>query len=180
MWRTLEQPQAVAQTLNNLGFLAQEQGNAGQARHLCTESLALFRASGSPQGKTLSLTILATAAVTLREFDAALPLCREVLEIAWSLNDSQAAVTCLQLLAEIRFHRGCPADAARLLGSAARLRREIGSFQDRRAQAVISVLSQAIQTVLSPADFTAVWTEGEALTLEEAIAAALSALPFPV
>ncbi len=177
LWRALEQPLPVAQTLNNLGFLAQEQGKASQARQLCTESLALFRQHSSPQGKTLSLTILASAAVALREFDCALPLCREVLEIAWTLSDVQAAVTCLQLLAEIRFQCGCPADAACLLGSAARLRREIGSFQDRRAQAGVAALTQAIQTALPSADFSAAWAAGEAFTLEEAAASALSALP---
>lgn len=62
MWRSLEKPVAVAETLNNLGFPVYEQGHMGDARRTCTESLALFRSQGSksrpgPCGQTLTQAI---------------------------------------------------------------------------------------------------------------------------
>ncbi|MGI4792289.1 MAG: tetratricopeptide repeat protein [Janthinobacterium lividum] len=176
LWREIAQPLSIAQTLNNLGYLAKEQGKPQKARQICIESLGIFRHLNNPQGKTLSLSILSATAVSMKDYETALPFCREVLEIASLLNDSQTIVTCLQTLAEMRFYRGSPLEAAKLLGCAGHLRAQIGSFQDRRAQIEVAQLTETVRITLPPAEFTSAWAAGNVLTLKEAVAFAFSNL----
>ena len=173
LWRSLEKPVAVAQTLNNLGFLACEQDHLPEARLACTESLALFRAQSDKHGITLSLSVLAMVCTQEGRYAEAKAHCRETLAIVEELQDSQTAVGCFQLLAAIACSDGDWERAACLLGSARKLRDQIGSYQDKRAQALSAGLLDDTRKALPNALFETCWAGGQAMTLNQAIAEAL-------
>ena len=64
-------------------------------------------------------------------------------------------------------------DAVRLLSAAAALRISIGSVIDPADQAEYQTRRAALRTELGEERFSAIWNEGRALTLEQAVADAL-------
>jgi hypothetical protein len=69
--------------------------------------------------------------------------------------------------------RGNPEKAVRLLSASAALRISIGSIVDPADQAEYQNRRAALRAKLGEERFTAIWNEGRALTLEQALSYAL-------
>ena len=165
----------MATSLDNLGIVFYEEGDYVSARKLLGESLAIMRELGDRAGIATSLNNLGNVACEQGDFAAARALHEEGLAIDRELVDRWGTAFALEGLAAVVAALGISARAARLWGAAERLREEIGSPlppNDRRRYVRRVAATRA--TLGDDAAFDRAWQEGRALTIEQAIALALS------
>ena len=165
----------IANSLDNLGHMALEQGDYPAARARFEETLAIMRGLGGRRRITNSLDNLGNVAFEQGDYLAAGALHEESLAIRRKLDDRMGIASSLEELAGVAASLGRSIRAARIWGAAKRLREEIGSPLptnerprfDRRVAAARSALGD-------DAAFDRAWQEGRALTLEQAIELALA------
>jgi len=165
----------IAGALNNLGLIAQAQGQYARATALYEESLALKRATGHQGGIAISLGNLGVVALMQGDLAGAAMLFRESLALKREARDREGLATTLEEMGAIAHAWGQPERAARLLGAAARLRDAIGASQRSDVWPHYEATVAAVRRALGEAAFAAAWAEGRALSLEQAVAAALAA-----
>ena len=95
------------------------------------------------------------------------------------LGDRYFIAQCLDDLGSVDAAQGAPERAARLFAAAAALRASIGAQASPRDQLYSAPSLAAVRGRLGAAAFAARWAEGQAMTLDEAIAAALASPPRP-
>ena len=88
-----------------------------------------------------------------------------------------AGADSLEWLGALAGARGQPARAARLFGAAAALRRRAGVARYAPEEPAYARDVAAARAQVDAAAFAAAWAEGEALPLEQAVAAALEEPP---
>jgi predicted ATPase/DNA-binding XRE family transcriptional regulator len=170
-------PNWVGWVLNHLGHIAQIQGQYTRAMRLHEESISqfreveeLYRDLGFVWGyESLGETALAEgkAAIAARHLMNALGLSQDggfQAETAW----------CLAGLAGVAALNEEPERAAWLWGAAEALRQSIGARIAPAARATHERLKADVRKHLGEAMFNAKWAEGQAASLEEAIAEAMS------
>jgi predicted ATPase/transcriptional regulator with XRE-family HTH domain len=170
----------IAISLNNLGHLARLQGECTRARPLLEESLALSRELGDKGGIAWSLTNLGLEAHTQGDTTQARRLLKESLPLFRELGDRWGIAYSLGGVATVISVQGQPpetlARAVRLFGAAAALRATISASVPPNERADYDRTVTAVRTALGAAAFAAAWAEGQALTLEQALADALDGL----
>ena len=165
----------MATTMNNLGNVLFEEGDYAAARTLGEESLAIMRELGDRAGIANSLNNLGNLACEQGEFGSARTLHEEGLAIDRELGDRWGIAFALEGLAAVVAALGSSMRAVRIWGAAEQLREEIGAplppnerpRYDRRVAVVRAALRDDVT-------FDRAWQEGRALTIEQAIALALS------
>ncbi len=165
----------IATTLHNLGNVRYEEGDSVSARTLNEESLAIMRDLGDRAGIANCLNNLGNLACEQGELAPARALHAEGLAIDRELRDRWGIAFALEGLAAVVVALGSGLRAARIWGAAERLREEIGAplppnerpRYDRRVAVVRAALRD-------DAAFDRAWQEGRNLTIEQAIALALS------
>jgi transposase len=167
-----------AVALHNLGRLAYAQGSNTQAIALLEESIAWNRASGN---SSLAGVLHHLAAVVRAEGDAARAsaLLDEALALQQQQGNKHLIAESLEICAELLVGSGRPAQAARLLGTASALRKSIGAPLPPGLRAGYDRAIATIRNQLDDVAFMAAWNEGHALSLEQAIAEAQSAIRKP-
>jgi predicted ATPase/class 3 adenylate cyclase len=165
--------QGVAHTLHHLGGLARLRGDYVAARSFHEQSLAIYRREGYKGGIAHSLNSLAKIARLSGDYELGRSLHRESLSLLWELNDKVAITYCLLGLADVAWLQGQARRGAALLAAADALRQAIGLSPN--ADAVVTYESNllALRSILGEEAFAAAWAEGQAMTLEQAIAYAL-------
>ena len=159
-------------TLNALGRAALLQGDAAAAREAYTESLALGREMGAQADIFRSLLGLADVAWQQGDIQGAAAAFREALERAdQRAIDVADIIWCLRGVGQVAAARGNGERAARLLGAAEALAHGSGVQLDRAEQGVLARLPGSTQ--VAEARWASSWAEGQAMTLEDAIAYAL-------
>lgn len=161
-------------TLGSLGayfFLERmllAQGEVAHARTYAEEHLALAKAIDFRSGTAGALTFLGRLA--LEEGNAALAheLFEESLALLRAMNENMplAVATNLQGIGVTLAALGQPAEAVRLWGAAEAL---CALLPEERA--FVARARVAVRAELSQEAFTAAWAEGQAMTLEQALAA---------
>ncbi len=183
----------IAITLNNLGNVASNRGNRVAARTLYEESLAIKREIGDRRGIAAALGNLGIEASLQGDYVAARTLYEESLAIKWEIGDRSGITEALEGFAALAAaeapRKSSLADptsalddesaryaarAARLWGAAQALREAIGAPLPPNDQEEYEGDVAAARAILGEAEFAAVWEEGRALTLEQAIEYALS------
>jgi non-specific serine/threonine protein kinase len=177
LFRALEDPLGVAQTLNSKGEVTRLEGDYGAAEQLYQQALAVFRQLGSPWGANIVLQNLAYIAQHHGDYDRAKSLFAEGLRTSLELRDGPATANCLAGLAGIVGILGQRQQAARLFGAAEALRDILGAqIQPGDRPDYESSLATA-RAQLDPITFEAAWAEGRAMALEQAVASALEDNP---
>jgi hypothetical protein len=97
---------------------------------------------------------------------------KEGLALCQLLTDRRGMAWCLQGLGEVAGEQGQPERAARLLGAADHLLEAIDSPRTPQIAGLERHVA-AIRVALGGQKFTAAWTEGRAMPLEQAISDAL-------
>jgi tetratricopeptide (TPR) repeat protein len=159
--------------LNHLGQVAQLQGEYERAARLHQESLVLFDQIGLRHGmsmwahQSLGETALAqkNSMLARTHFMKALELCRD-------LGDQLLMAWCLAGLAGVAALNEEPERAARLWGAAEALRLSIGGRPAPAVRATHEQLQAQVRKQLGEARFDAKWAEGQAASVEQAIAEA--------
>lgn len=161
----------VASILNNLGEVARVQGDYEQARRSYEESRVLFRETAHKPDVARSLHNLGYVAHHQGDPDQAERYFRESLAIFQELDNKRGIVECLAGLAAVR---GWTQEAARLLAAAETLLTSYGGSWWPADQVEYEHHLAALQAALDKTEFAAAWAEGQAMTLEQAIAWALN------
>lgn len=157
-----------------LATIALFEGDASTAERQFQESLATFSDLGDRQGEAYVLHGLARVAQRSGRDAEAARLYHDVLRLRQSLGERNGVIECCEEIAALLVKRGQVEPAVRLLGAAATLRAAISlaPWLAERLAAEES-LANARQT-LTKAAFSATWTGGQRLTLDQAMAEALT------
>jgi predicted ATPase/transcriptional regulator with XRE-family HTH domain len=165
----------VATAFNNQSVAARELGQYERAEALAKESLALRREQNDTRGVAETTNNLAQVAFAQGRYAQAAALFKEGLLLSREIGDMIRLLEALEGLAWAAAALGQSHWAARQGGAAEAVRERLGMPQgipDRRFR------ERAIETMraaLGDAMFGAAWAEGQAMTLDEAVALALKA-----
>jgi len=167
---------SLAASLNNLGNLAAEQGDYHGSRAQHEECLTILRELGDRGTIATALENLGNVAYDQGEHASARTLHVESLTMRHQLGDRLGIVISLERLAAVAAALGSPLRAARIWGTAERLRAEIGSPLQPKDQVNHDQNVAATRAASGDeAAFDRAGEEGRALTVEQAIACALEA-----
>jgi non-specific serine/threonine protein kinase len=174
--RELVDRPAIAHLLIFLGLAAVDEGDHDRAVARLEESLALNRELGDTLGIAMSFSTLGMTELSRGDRERAAPPLEEALRLLRDRGDKVGIATSLLGLAGVALSRGRPARAARLWGASEALRETIGlpltpfvrSNYDYEGDLA------AARSQLDERGFAAVWSEGRAMTPEQAIEYALS------
>lgn len=182
--RTTGYTTLIAFALAGLAELAVRRGQYDRAVPLLEESLALRRERGEKWGLATALGSLGWVALRRGDFKHMRALLGESLTLRVEIGDRGGIAWCLEKLAEAAllwaqtqvtalaiqgYQR-----AATVFGAASGLRASVGSVVDPADQPEYDRHLAALRAVLGEAAFAAAWTEGRALTLDQALREALA------
>lgn len=151
------------------------QGDYGRAAQLYTETTALFREQGHEAG--VATERFTMGYVTLRQgnpkraaehFEASLAFYRQQ-------GPQRMIVASLAGLGGVALAQGEPQRAARLLGVSEALNQKLGVILDPDDRLKFERDVAGTRASLEETAFGTAWAEGQALSLEQAIASALNA-----
>lgn len=166
----------MANVLNNLGEVARIQGDYRQAKQSYEESQTLFRKTGDKPDIARSLHCLGYVAQHQGDYAQAEAYFRESLSMFQELGNKRGMAECLAGLAGLLAAQRRPdaQRAARLLAAAESQLQLSGSSWWPADQGEIDRNLARIRAALDRESFSAVWAQGRAMSLAEAIAEALS------
>lgn len=170
----------IAPILNALAQVAVSRGDFGQATELLRESEAALRQTEDAFTLATNLNIQATISQLEGDDGRTTALLRESVGISGALRDTWALVYGLVGIAGVAARQGDPVRAARLFGAAEALG-EAASVRPSfpPTQALYERDLADVRTQLDAETFADAWTEGRAMTLEEAVTEALSTVEQP-
>ena len=173
--RELGNKHLIALALQNLGYLAALQGNLAQAALRAQEALVLARELGDKTFITAGLHTLGYLAARRGDMAQASRYYQEGLSVAQEIGFGRQIGLHLIGLAEAAAAQGQPRRAARLFGVAG----TVFDIDVEMNAAELADYERSIENVrgkLGAQAFTAAWTEGRAMTPEQAVAAPEQAL----
>ena len=171
--REMDDLRGIASWLANLAIVTLARGDARRATELCDESLAIRKALGYKGGIAHTLAILGRIALDEGAHERATACYKESLTLRQDTGEKEGIATALEGLAAVIGTQGRPANAARLYASANSLRTLINAPLTPIDRAYYLQTVAAIRAQLDEPTFLRACTEGQAMTLEEAIAEAV-------
>lgn len=167
LYRGLGDESGIAGVLNMLGLVALEQGDLPQAFVHLNQSLALHRKQKNLRGMAVALNNLGNVA---EDPVQAATYYRQSLILSEGLVDIENSAEASEGLAGVAQRCGQNGAAARLLGAVVAFRNVLDVAQPVQDQIDHQDLLAAIRSQLTEDEFQTAWAEGQAMTLEEAIA----------
>lgn len=180
VYRTLDSQSDVAWLLNTLGELARCQNDYAAARRWYEQSLPLHQASGSARGAAIVVHNLGYVALAEHDIAQAAAAFARSLTLFQQLSDTEGIAWCFAGLAGVIVRGRLEQDAqraARLLGTAHAVRMTITAQMWPADRVEHERTIATLRTHLGSAAFDAAWTKGRAMSLDEAMADALGAIP---
>ncbi len=174
LYRQLSEKHGIAASLFLLGYVTIYSGDYKQARLLYEESLLLYRNLGETRGIASSLFFLGVAAMHTADYASAESLYKESLSLYRELGDKVGMTECLEAMSALSGALEQDARAARLFGAAAALRKAVGAPLNPSDRARYEQSLATIRGRMGEESFSAFWSAGAALPLEDAIAYALN------
>jgi tetratricopeptide (TPR) repeat protein len=167
---------ACAQVI--LAQVAVARADAASARALLEQALRLDRELGDRRNSGITLAHLGDVALSIDDRGAARDCYCEALPIFLESGDSGMSALVLTGLASLALAGGAPAQAVRLAGAAASITRSapwVAAERWANWQHRLSTLQirEAAGQTLGQQESAQAWAEGQAMTLEQAIAYAL-------
>ncbi len=181
LFREIGDKWGIAAASMLLGQEALQRGDVTTARSLTKESVQLCREVGHRWIMSQALTILAKVAETEHDQLLARTLYQESLDVAREVGDKVLIALGLEGLARMVVTQGEPVWATRLWGAAVALRETIGAPMPPLERAGYERAVADVRMHLGEQIFDTVWTEGRAMTPEQALATKGSVtLPQPL
>jgi non-specific serine/threonine protein kinase len=174
--RELNDRTGIGVCLNNLGLVANLQGDSARALGLLKESAALFQGDGDVRNSGLALVNLGRVYLDLRDLDRASQTWTESLRLGAQLGGTlreESTFQGIEGLAEIAAARGQAQRAARLLGAVTELRRSAAVPRAARLRNAYEEAEVLTRRALGDAAFAAAQLDGATLTTERAVAEAI-------
>jgi tetratricopeptide (TPR) repeat protein len=163
----------IAAALNDLAYVAANQGEGEEAIERARESLTITQDLGCTLDEAGALDTLAEVAFRRGDLHMAATAWQESLRIADEVGSRRVVAHALEGLAQLLARQGELYRAASLLGCTATWREATAL---RRRGVERPQLDEAVNTTqaqLDEATWTKAWEEGRAMTLEEAAALAM-------
>jgi predicted ATPase/DNA-binding SARP family transcriptional activator len=170
--RALDNKPSIAESLYLLGSLARSRGDLDQASALWEESRAMDQAAGVRAGYVL--IALAHLARERGEYGEAARLLGIRLRETHEIGEEIILGDLMRQIAEMALAMGQPERAARLGGASATQKEALArrtGIPPVRAK-MFDDFADAVRVALGEGAFAAAWAEGQAMTLERAIAEA--------
>lgn len=177
--KALDDKPGLAQAFNIQGEIARLAGDYRLARQKYEESLAMSRETGETSREIMLESNLSVIAYNEGNYREALELANSVRERFIEARIRQGVISSLWNLAGPLSKLGQPSKAARLLGAAAALFREMGAFDHPTDYEQVAKYRAETRALLGEAAFQEAWNEGQVLTLEEAVAYARGEELYP-
>jgi tetratricopeptide (TPR) repeat protein len=175
LYRELGNKRHTARMLSELGEVAGIEGNYVEATVLCEESITLRQETGIPFHSRHPLRGLGWAALAQGDYEQASARFTKCMTTMYMQENTGFIANCLFGLARVANMQAQLTRAARLCGAAAVLWSSASIthtlFPDEHA--THEQIAAAVRVQLDEATFTTAWAEGQAMTLEQAIAEAL-------
>ncbi len=159
----------IAASLVNLGEIAEQAGDMSRAEELTQRALITYRDIGERRGAGVALRNLGWQAWTQGRTVAAIDRLTESLTLFQEIGDQRAVTDNLVTFALI----GAPSHperAARLLGAGVTIRATLGAAADNDQETTAAAI---LHDRLDAERYTAAWTEGATLSIDDAVAEAL-------
>jgi predicted ATPase len=164
----------MAWSLNYQGDVAQEQGEVSVARELYEHSLSIFRKLGDKWGVAGCLMDLGNLARDAGDEKKSRAQYAESMKLFQELGQKRGMARLLDCLACSAALQSQPERALRLAGSAAAMRRVLGTPLPVAEQARLEKTLELARQSISPAKAAAAWMDGWTMATEKAIQEALS------
>jgi predicted ATPase/DNA-binding SARP family transcriptional activator/Tfp pilus assembly protein PilF len=161
---------------NNLGKMAQRQGDLSRAQALYEQSLAQAQGTGDKSSMAVALYGLGDIAMLRGEPEHALRPYRESLSLYRSIGYKRGVLECLEGFAKVDALFQPDEQAARLFGAGDALRQALHLPIPPSERAAHAESIARLRGALGEGIFAAAWAEGQALSLDQAVVAALAAL----
>jgi tetratricopeptide (TPR) repeat protein len=174
--RTVGDKSVLSEGLRELGSIYYAGGNLTAAASLTEEALANARVIGALMSMFLALFQLAIISCLQNDPAKAKGSCLELWALGKDTGSPFAAVFALITFGLVASFSGESGRGVRLLAAVERLARQFGlNLGSAEGEPVFKVYKQALEKTeaqLGPAAFQAAWTEGQQMTMEEALALA--------
>jgi len=164
----------AAWALNQQGDVAREQGDLAGARALYERALFAFRATGDRWGQARSLTDLGAIACELGELSAAFESFSESLDVFIKLEHRRGIARVLEGLACFAIAKGNARRGLSVAAAASHLRQVLSNPLPPAEKSKLDQKLEPAWKQLGEIDGQQAWTEGYAMTFENAIRYALS------
>jgi tetratricopeptide (TPR) repeat protein len=168
----------VAGSLSNLGNVARRQGDLVGAQAFHEESLVLFRELGDRWGVAAVLSNLGHVIWRQGDHGRAQVLYEESLVLTRELGDKASIAELLEGFAQLAGAQEQFQREALLLAAAEALRQAVGAPRLPDEQAEYEQGVDQVRPALGEDAFATAWAGGQAMTLDEAVALALSSDPI--
>jgi non-specific serine/threonine protein kinase len=172
LFRALDYLPGIAQALNVLGILAFSRGDDARARQAYEECLLVSQVTGETRRIGLMFRNLAIVARHAGEYEQARELAEQSLHIALEMNNKLGVAESLSELASVLGMTGRLEQATRLLGAWEATLERMGASPDPCEAREYEQTISGIRARLDAPIFATAWTEGRAMSLEQAIALA--------
>src|SRR5207247_4109078 len=157
--------------LRLLGEICLVQGEQTRARERAEESVAISKEVGDEWGIALASICLARILASQGDRAAARALYQESLALLHKLDNKVFIAACLEGMGAVGAVQGQPVWAARLWGAAEALRQHIGAPLPPVYRADYERSVASARALLGEKPFAAAWSQGRAMTPEQALAA---------
>jgi predicted ATPase/DNA-binding SARP family transcriptional activator len=169
----------IAGTLTCLGDVAVVQGDRRTAAARYEQALGIARAHDDWERTIWALLGLGRVAEQQEEAERAAAFYAESLALGQEQDHRISVLASLEGLARVAAVSGQEERGARLLGAAATHREALGVPLPPHLRPGNERTVAAVRAALGEAAFAAAWTEGRAITLEQAVADALQQKSYP-
>ena len=159
----------VASALTNLGLVKIEQGRYEHAEQSLAASFAANEELGDKDGVARALLHMAAAALHSDDCVRASTLLARSLELFRDVGNKLGLAECLAHLGGVAAATGDCARGAQLLGAAEAVRASIGASLPPYGRGLYDRHVDTARSGLTEPEFVAAWTNGRALTIEEAL-----------
>jgi predicted ATPase/DNA-binding winged helix-turn-helix (wHTH) protein len=163
----------AAWSINQQGDVERASGEMTRARHCYERALAAFREAQDPWGSARSLADLGCIELAEGRLNEARVAFGESLGIFGELHHRRGIARVLEGYATLSLAGGEPLGALRLAAAASRIRKQIDAPLQRDERACLLETMKSAKALLHAGQSEEAWTEGTAMSLEEAIAYAV-------
>jgi predicted ATPase/DNA-binding SARP family transcriptional activator len=178
--RAGSRPLAVGSALHGLASVQLGEGDAASAIPLLEEALAVAEAADDRYGVEVVCEVLGAAATELGQADEATRHLARAVGLALELGHWFGVAAALDVLAALAIDADDAETAARRLGAAAAIGRDLGSERGHFEAARALRTERAARAALGDDAFEAAFRETAGLSLDEAGAVAVAAVPIGV
>lgn len=163
----------AAWSMNQLGDVHCASGDVAKGRECYEQALAAFREASDPWGAARSLTDMGYIDLENGCLEEAVAVFRESLQVFGNLRHRRGVARVLEGFATVAVTTGDAARALKLAAAASRIRRQIDAPLSRNEQSKVENTIRSASSLLETSEADGAWSEGAAMSLDDAIANAL-------